>query len=194
MKLLFATNNANKTFEIQELLGNLYQILSLQDINCTDEIPEEQETISGNAQQKAHYIYEGFAVNVFADDTGLEIEALDNAPGVYSARFAGPQKNSDDNINMVLELMKVKDNRNAQFKTVICLIFNGLEYLFEGVVKGTIIQEKRGTLGFGYDSIFIPFGYEKTFAEMSIKDKSLISHRGIAVNKMIDFLKIHKFG
>jgi XTP/dITP diphosphohydrolase len=189
MKLLFATNNTNKALEIQELLGNLYQILSLQDINCTDEVPEDQETIIGNAQQKAHYIYEKFAINVFADDTGLEIEALDNAPGVYSARFAGPQRNSEDNINKVLELLKDKDNRNAQFKTVICLIFNGIEYLFEGIVKGTIIYEKRGTQGFGYDSIFVPIGHEKTFAEMSIKEKSFISHRGIAVKKMLDFLK-----
>jgi XTP/dITP diphosphohydrolase len=189
MKLLFATNNINKTLEIQALLGNLYKILSLQDINCTDEIPEEQETIYGNAQQKAQYIHNIYKINVFADDTGLEIEALDNAPGVYSARYAGPQRNSEDNMNKVLELLKDKDNRNAQFKTIICLILNDKEYSFEGIIKGTIITEKRGKLGFGYDPIFVPNGYEKTFAEMTLIEKSKISHRGLAIQKMIDFLK-----
>jgi XTP/dITP diphosphohydrolase len=189
MKLLFATNNTNKAVEIQDLLGNLFEILSLQDINYTDEIPEEQDTITGNAQQKAQFIHEKYAINVFADDTGLEIEALDNAPGVYSARFAGSQRNAADNMNKVLELLKEKNNRKAQFKTVICLILNNEEYFFEGIIKGTIIKEKRGEMGFGYDPIFVPNGYETTFAEMSLSEKSKISHRGIAVQKMIDFLK-----
>lgn len=189
MKLIFATNNINKALEIQALLGNLYKVLSLQDINCTDEIPEEQETIFGNAQQKAQYIHNKYKINVFADDTGLEIEALDNAPGVYSARFAGPQRNSEDNMNKVLELLKDNDNKNAHFKTIIYLILNDKEYSFEGIIKGTIITEKRGELGFGYDPIFVPYGYEKTFAEMTLIEKSKISHRGIAIQKMIDFLK-----
>ena len=189
MKLVFATNNKNKAIEIQELIGDIYTILSLQDIDCKEEIPEERETIEGNAQQKAHYVFEKFQINVFADDTGLEIEALSGEPGVYSARYAGEDRNSDKNMDKVLRLLASKTNRNAQFKTIICLIIHPKEYLFEGIVKGKIITEKRGNLGFGYDPIFIPNGFEKTFAEMTLQEKSEISHRAIAVNKMIEFLK-----
>jgi XTP/dITP diphosphohydrolase len=189
MNLIFATHNNNKAIEIQELIGNKFSILSLQEINCMEEIPEEQETIQGNAQQKAQYVFEKYQQNVFADDTGLEIEALGGAPGVYSARFAGEEKNPDKNMEKVLQLLEDKINRNAQFKTVICLILDKKEYFFEGIVQGKIIQEKRGNLGFGYDPIFVPNGYNKTFAEMTLAEKSEISHRAIAVNKMIEFLK-----
>lgn len=189
MKLVFATNNKNKAIEIQQLIGDKFEILSLQDINCKEEIPEEQETIEGNAQQKAHYVFEKFQINVFADDTGLEIESLNGEPGVYSARYAGEERNPDKNMDKVLNLLANQTNRNAQFKTVICLIINQEEFLFEGFVKGKIIHDKRGNLGFGYDPIFIPNGYDRTFAEMTLKEKSKISHRAIAVNKMIEFLK-----
>lgn len=189
MKLVFATNNKNKAIEIQQLIGDKFEILSLQDINCEEEIPEEQETIEGNAQQKAHYVFEKFQINVFADDTGLEIEFLNGEPGVYSARYAGEERNPDKNMDKVLNLLANQTNRNAQFKTVICLIINQEEFLFEGIVKGKIIHDKRGNLGFGYDPIFIPNGYDRTFAEMTLEEKSHISHRAIAVNKMIEFLK-----
>jgi XTP/dITP diphosphohydrolase len=189
MKLVFATNNKNKAIEIQQLIGDKFEILSLQDINCEEEIPEEQETIEGNAQQKAHYVFEKFQINVFADDTGLEIESLNGEPGVYSARYAGEERNPDKNMDKVLNLLANQTNRNAQFKTVICLIINQEEFLFEGIVKGKIIHDKRGNLGFGYDPIFIPNGYDRTFAEMTLEEKSQISHRAIAVNKMIEFLK-----
>lgn len=189
MKLVFATNNKNKAIEIQQLIGDKFEILSLQDINCEEEIPEEQETIEGNAQQKAHYVFEKFQINVFADDTGLEIESLNGEPGVYSARYAGEERNPDKNMDKVLNLLANQTNRNAQFKTVICLIINQEEFLFEGIVKGKIIHDKRGNLGFGYDPIFIPNGYDRTFAEMTLEEKSHISHRAIAVNKMIEFLK-----
>lgn len=189
MKLVFATNNKNKAIEIQQLIGDKFEILSLQDINCEEEIPEEQETIEGNAQQKAQYVFEKFQINVFADDTGLEIESLNGEPSVYSARYAGEERNPDKNMDKVLNLLANQTNRNAQFKTVICLIINQEEFLFEGIVKGKIIHDKRGNLGFGYDPIFIPNGYDRTFAEMTLEEKSYISHRAIAVNKMIEFLK-----
>lgn len=189
MKLVFATNNKNKAIEIQQLIGDKFEILSLQDINCEEEIPEEQETIEGNAQQKAHYVFEKFQINVFADDTGLEIESLNGEPGVYSARYAGEERNPDKNMDKVLNLLANQTNRNAQFKTVIYLIINQEEFLFEGIVKGKIIHDKRGNLGFGYDPIFIPNGYDRTFAEMTLEEKSQISHRAIAVNKMVEFLK-----
>jgi len=189
MNLIFATHNNNKAIEIQELIGDKFAILSLQDINCFEDIPEEQNTILGNAQQKAQYVFEKYQQNVFADDTGLEIEALNGAPGVYSARFAGEEKNPEKNMAKVLQMLDNETNRNAQFKTVICLILNKKEYFFEGIVQGTIIEEKRGNLGFGYDPIFVPNGYNKTFAEMTLAEKSEISHRAIAVNKMIEFLK-----
>jgi len=189
MPLVFASNNPNKIKEIQLLLPNTLQILSLKDIGCLEEIPETAPTIEGNAIQKANYVTEKYGYPCFADDTGLEVAALDNAPGVYSARYAGEQKNADDNMAKLLHNLSDKANRKAQFKTVICLNLNGNQHLFEGIIKGEIIHEKRGSAGFGYDPIFIPNGYSNTFAEMSMSEKSKISHRGLAVEKLVAFLK-----
>ncbi len=189
MPLVFASNNPNKIKEIQLLLPNTLQILSLEDIGCLEEIPETAPTIEGNAIQKANYVTEKYGYPCFADDTGLEVAALDNAPGVYSARYAGEQKNADDNMAKLLDNLSDKANRKAQFKTVICLNLNGNQLLFEGIIKGEIIHEKRGSAGFGYDPIFIPNGYSNTFAEMSMSEKSKISHRGLAVEKLVAFLK-----
>ena len=185
-KLIFATNNAHKLYEVSALLPN--KILSLNEINCTDDIPETADTLEGNALLKARYVYKKFNVDCFADDTGLEVEALDNAPCVYSARYAGEQKNPQDNMNKLLAEMSDKENRNARFRTVIALIINGKEYLFEGEVRGIIEREKRGTAGFGYDPIFTPEGFDKTFAELPLNVKNEISHRGRAVKKLVDFL------
>ena len=189
MPLVFASNNPNKIKEIQLLLPNTLQILSLEDIGCLEEIPETAPTIEGNAIQKANYVTEKYGYPCFADDTGLEVAALANAPGVYSARYAGEQKNADDNMAKLLHNLSDKANRKAQFKTVICLNLNGNQHLFEGIIKGEIIHEKRGSAGFGYDPIFIPNGYSNTFAEMSMSEKSKISHRGLAVEKLVAFLK-----
>lgn len=189
MPLVFASNNPNKIKEIQLLLPNTLQILSLEDIGCLEDIPETAPTIEGNAIQKANYVTEKYGYPCFADDTGLEVAALDNAPGVYSARYAGEQKNADDNMAKLLDNLSDKANRKAQFKTVICLNLNGNQHLFEGIIKGEIIHEKRGSAGFGYDPIFIPNGYSNTFAEMSMSEKSKISHRGLAVEKLVAFLK-----
>ncbi|MBA4153855.1 non-canonical purine NTP diphosphatase [Flavobacterium sp.] len=188
MQLVFASNNPNKIKEIQLLLPNTLQILSLEDVGCLEEIPETAPTIEGNAIQKANYITEKYGYPCFADDTGLEVEALNGEPGVYSARYAGEQKNADDNMAKLLHNLSNKTNRKAQFKTVICLNLNGNQHLFEGIIKGEIIPEKRGSAGFGYDPIFVPTGYDKTFAEMPIGEKSKISHRGLAVEKLIAFL------
>ncbi len=189
MPLVFASNNPNKIKEIQLLLPNNLQILSLEDIGCLEDIPETAPTIEGNAIQKANYVTEKYGYPCFADDTGLEVAALANAPGVYSARYAGEQKNADDNMAKLLDNLSDKANRKAQFKTVICLNLNGNQHLFEGIIKGEIIHEKRGSAGFGYDPIFIPNGYSNTFAEMSMSEKSKISHRGLAVEKLVAFLK-----
>jgi XTP/dITP diphosphohydrolase len=189
MPLVFASNNPNKIKEIQLLLPNTLQILSLEDIGCLEEIPETAPSIEGNAIQKANYITEKYGYPCFADDTGLEVETLNNEPGVYSARYAGEQKNADDNMAKLLHNLSNKTNRKAQFKTVICLNLNGNQHLFEGIIKGEIIPEKRGSAGFGYDPIFVPTGYDKTFAEMPIGEKSKISHRGLAVEKLVAFLK-----
>lgn len=188
MKLIFATQNQNKATEIQSLMPQGIEILSLQDIGCDDDIPETATTLDGNAQLKARYIAEKFKVNVFADDTGLEIEALNNEPGVYSARYAGEQKNSEENMQLVLEKLAGITNRGAQFRTAICLIIDGSEHLFEGIVKGEIRMEKSGNEGFGYDPIFEPEYCGKTFAEMSMSEKNERSHRGRAFQKMIHFL------
>ena len=188
MKLIFATQNQNKVKELQQLMPSNIELLSLKDINCDDDIPEMANTLEGNASQKSDYVVKKFNVNCFADDTGLEIEALNNEPGVLSARYAGEQKDSNDNMDLVLEKLKSKSNRKAKFRTVISLIINGTEHLFEGEAKGEIIDEKCGVEGFGYDPIFKPEGYDITFAEMSIEDKNKISHRGKAVRKLIDFL------
>ena len=189
MKLVFASNNPNKIKEIQQMLPESITILSLEDIGCTEDIPETAETIEGNAILKANYVTEKYGYDCFADDTGLEVEALDGEPGVYSARYAGEQKNADDNMNKLLFNLKNKDNRKAQFKTVIALNINNNQYLFTGIVKGKIIQEKIGNQGFGYDPIFVAENDTRTFAELSIEEKAIISHRGIAVKQLILFLQ-----
>lgn len=189
MQLVFASNNKNKIQEIQQLLPSSIQILSLKDIGCTEEIPETAETIEGNAILKANYVTDKYGYDCFADDTGLEIEALNGAPGVYSARYAGGHKNADDNMNKVLFEMDSIAFRKAHFKTVIALNINKEQYLFTGVVNGEIINTKKGTQGFGYDPIFQPNNYNCTFAEISMEEKSEISHRGIATRKLIEFLK-----
>jgi len=189
MQLIFATNNPHKLFEVKSILSSNIKILSLKDINCTDEIPETADTLEGNALQKAHFIYDRYKQNCFADDTGLEIEALNGRPGVYSARYAGEDCNFDDNMNKVLNEMNSMLNRKASFRTVIALILNGKKYLFEGKVEGAILNEKRGVEGFGYDPIFQPAGFNKTFAEMATDQKNRISHRGRSIKKLVDFLK-----
>ncbi len=189
MKLIFATNNKHKLEEVKNILNNKFEILSLKNINCFGEIPETQDTIEGNASQKANFIYEKYKIDCFADDTGLEIEALNGEPGVYSARYAGENCTFEDNVRKVLSKMKNVKNRNARFKTVISLIIDGKEYLFEGTVNGKITENKKGISGFGYDPIFMPEGYNKTFAELTPEEKNKISHRGIATRKLIDFLK-----
>jgi XTP/dITP diphosphohydrolase len=189
MKLVFATANQNKASEIQALITGSIEILSLTDIHCSEEIPETQATIEGNASQKAYYVYENYHHNCFADDTGLEIEALDNRPGVLSARYASESKNADDNMNKVLVEMTGITNRKARFKTVISLVIDGKERQFEGIVNGIILKEKRGGSGFGYDPIFLPEGYDRSFAEMGLSEKNRISHRALAVNKLVEYLK-----
>lgn len=188
MKLIFATQNQNKVNELKLLMPKSIELLSLKDINCSDDIPETAPDLQGNASQKSAYVVSKFKVNCFADDTGLEIEALNNAPGVYSARYAGEQKNANDNINLVLENLKDKTNRKARFRTVISLVINGKEQIFEGEAKGEIIIQKSGIDGFGYDPIFKPEGYAITFAEMTMAEKNKISHRGKAVRKLVDYL------
>ena len=189
LKLVFATNNKNKIKEIKHLIGNSIELLNLEDIGCFEEIPETADTIKGNAIQKAQYIYEKYGFNCFADDTGLEIEALNGEPGVYSARYAGEQKNANDNMDKVLTKLNGENNRTAQFKTVMALIIDGELTCFEGVVEGQITTQKSGTEGFGYDPIFKPNGYEKTYSEMDLNEKNKISHRAIATKKLIHFLK-----
>ena len=188
MKLVFATNNKHKLKEIRNILGNQFKILSLTDINCREEIPETQNTIEGNASQKAHFVYNKHKTNCFADDTGLEIEALNGEPGVYSARYAGENCSFEDNVKKVLTKLSGISNRKARFKTVISLIIDKKEYQFEGIINGTITTEKHGTSGFGYDPIFLPDNYKKTFAELSSREKNKISHRGLATQKLAKFL------
>lgn len=189
MKLVFATNNKNKLAEIQQIVPKTIEILSLEDIQCFEEIEETAATLEGNAKIKANYVTEKFGFNCFADDTGLEVEALDGAPGVYSARYAGKEKNTDKNMDKLLSELKDTVNRNAQFRTSICLNINGQQFLFDGICKGEILAEKHGSEGFGYDPIFKPNGHNKCFAEMSSEEKNKISHRGLAIQKLIDFLK-----
>ena len=188
MKLVLASNNKHKLEEMRAILGSDIEILSLSDINCHDEIPEEQDTIEGNALQKARYIHDKYGYDCFADDTGLEVECLNGEPGVYSARYAGEHPTFDDNIAKLLANMKGKQNRKARFRTAIALILNGEEHIFEGEVKGRIIEEYRGHNGFGYDPVFLPDGYSETFAELSADIKNKISHRGNAAKKMAAFL------
>jgi XTP/dITP diphosphohydrolase len=188
-KICFATNNKNKIAEVSQMLKGKYELVSLEDIGCTEELPEEQDTMEGNSRQKAQYVWQNYNISCFADDSGLEVEALDNTPGVYSARYAGPQRSDSDNIELVLQNLKGKSNRNARFRTSITLILNGQEHQFEGTVNGSITQDWKGNKGFGYDPIFLPTGHSKTFAEMSSEEKNAISHRGVAVRKLVDFLK-----
>lgn len=189
MKLVFASNNKNKIEEIQALVPKTIQILSLEEIGCNEDIPETADTIEGNAILKANYVTEKYGYNCFADDTGLEVEALNGAPGVYSARYAGKQKDANDNMDKLLSELKEKPNRKANFKTVIALNLNGKQNLFTGIVNGKIIEEKIGTNGFGYDPIFVANGFDKTFAELTMEEKATISHRGIAVKELILFLQ-----
>lgn len=188
-KLVVATNNAHKLEEIAAILGDEMELLSLKDIHCDADIPETADTLEGNARQKAMYIYENYGMDCFADDTGLEVEALNGAPGVYSARYAGDGHDSEANMQKLLHELEDKENRKAQFRTAICLILEGKEYLFEGIVKGEIIKEKRGGAGFGYDPIFVPEGHGLTFAELGNDIKNTISHRARAVEKLCLFLK-----
>lgn len=188
-KLVVATNNAHKLEEISAILGNEMELLSLKDIHCNADIPETADTLEGNARQKAMYIHENYGMDCFADDTGLEVEALNGAPGVFSARYAGDGHDSEANMQKLLKELEEKENRKAQFRTAICLIMEGKEYLFEGIVKGYIIEEKRGGSGFGYDPIFVPEGYNQTFAELGNDVKNTISHRARAVEKLCTFLK-----
>lgn len=188
MKLVFATNNLNKIKEVQSLIPSNIQVLSLTDIGCIEDIPETQLTIEGNAIQKANYIKETYGYDCFADDTGLEVEALHNEPGVYSARYAGEQRNAEDNMNLLLENLKDNPNRRAQFKTVIALSLNNKIYTFTGICLGDITIEKHGDKGFGYDPVFKPLGYNQTFAEMSLEDKNQIGHRGKAIRELVLFL------
>lgn len=188
-KLVFATNNAHKLEEIRAILGDKVEVLSLKDIQCDADIPETADTLEGNAVLKAEYIYRHYGLDCFADDTGLEVEALNGAPGVYSARYAGGEgHDSEANMRKLLAEMEGKTNRKAQFRTVICLIEGGAEHLFEGVVKGEIIEEKRGASGFGYDPVFMPEGYTETFAEMGSEEKNRISHRARAVQALCAYL------
>tara|TARA_R110001592_G_scaffold69660_6_gene213774 strand:- start:3180 stop:3755 length:576 start_codon:yes stop_codon:yes gene_type:complete len=189
MKLVFATNNLNKLAEVQEMLPNSIELLSLKDINCFDEIEETALTLDGNAKLKANYITQKFGYNCFADDTGLEVESLEGKPGVYSARFAGEPSNSQKNMQKILSELENKTNRKAQFRTAICLNIDENQYLFDGTCKGEILTKKQGEKGFGYDPIFKPEGYSTSFAEMSSEEKNKISHRGIAIQKLVQFLK-----
>ncbi|MBN1650721.1 MAG: non-canonical purine NTP diphosphatase [Bacteroidales bacterium] len=187
-KLVFATNNKHKLEEVAPLIKSHFELLSLADIACFEEIEEPHDTLIDNAFEKARFIYNRYKMDCFADDTGLEIDALDGRPGVYSARYAGENCSFQDNVKKVLLEMKGQKMRTARFKTVIALILNGREYSFEGVVEGEIIDQQSGTEGFGYDPIFRPNGYAETFAEMSLKEKNKISHRALASKKLIDFL------
>jgi len=188
MKLVFATNNPNKLAEIRMLVPSNIEILSLKDINCLEELPETSDTLEDNAAQKAYYVYDNYGFNCFADDTGLEIEALGGRPGVYSARYAGEECIAENNIQKVLAEMQGEENRDACFRTIISLVIDGKEFQFEGQVEGQIIPEKWGNKGFGYDPIFLADGFEESFAQMSLKQKNDISHRGLAVKQLIDFL------
>lgn len=188
-KLVFATNNAHKLEEIRAILGEKVEILSLKDIHCDTDIPETADTLEGNAALKAEFIYKHYGLDCFADDTGLEVEALGGAPGVYSARYAGGEgHDSEANMKKLLKELSGETNRKAQFRTAICLIEGGEEHLFEGVVKGEIIEEKRGNSGFGYDPVFVPEGFSQTFAELGVEIKNQISHRARAVQCLCEYL------
>ena len=186
-KFVFATNNAHKLEEVTAILGDKIELLSMKDIHCSADIPETADTLEGNALLKARYIFENYHLDCFADDTGLEVEALNGAPGVYSARYAGDAHNSEANMQKLLQDMEGMENRKARFRTVFALIVNGKEHLFEGI-KGEITKHRHGTSGFGYDPVFIPEGYTQTYAEMGSELKNKISHRAVATDKLCNFL------
>ena len=193
MKICFATNNSKKIEEVTAALDTDLEIVSLQEIGCLEELPETGNTLQDNAFQKARYVKENYGVDCFADDTGLEVLALDGAPGVYSGRFAGEPRSDDRNISLLLEKMEGKDNRKARFRTVIALILDGEEFSFEGTAEGEILNKKVGAGGFGYDPVFRPIGFDRTFAELTMGEKNEISHRGKAVRALISFLANRKF-
>ena len=188
-QLVFATNNEHKLRELGEILKGEFTLLSLNDISCSDDIPETGDTLEANASQKSLYIWDRFRIDCFSDDTGLEVTALNNEPGVRSARYAGEGRNSDDNVSKLLSEMEGKENRSARFRCVISLIIKGNEYIFEGIVNGEILPERRGVAGFGYDPVFCPEGYTQSFAEMDAALKNSMSHRGRAVQKLVRFLQ-----
>lgn len=190
MELIFATHNKHKLEEVKYILNNKINLLSLTDLSCFDEIPENEKTLEGNATYKAQYINERYQRNCFSDDTGLEVFALNGAPGVYSARYGGEAHNDELNRAKLLKELKEEEDRSAQFRTVIALFWAGKKYLFEGIVEGEIITEERGTNGFGYDSLFVPKGYNRTFAQMTEEEKNKISHRGRAVEKLSQFIDL----
>lgn len=194
MKLVFATNNAHKLSEVRQILGERFEVVGLKDIGCNEDIPENADTLQGNALEKARYVKQHYGYDCFADDTGLEVEALEGAPGVHTARYAelfgeGQTHDSDANMRVLLHNLENKTNRNARFRTVIALLYQGEEHLFEGIVEGTLLRERHGTEGFGYDPIFQPEGYDQTFAELGSKIKNHISHRARAVEKLAHYLK-----
>ena len=189
MKIVFATNNAHKLQEVQQVLGSEFELITLGDCGVTEDIPENEPTLEGNALAKARYIYQRTGYDCFADDTGLEVDALGGEPGVRSARYATDGHDDQANKRLLLERLEGKENREAQFRTAVALILGGEEYLFEGVVRGEITTSERGEGGFGYDPLFVPEGYDKTFAELSAEEKNAISHRGRAVRKLVDFLR-----
>ncbi|PZV80853.1 dITPase [Algoriphagus aquaeductus] len=193
MKICFATNNRKKIEEVKAAIGPEFELVSLHEIGCFEELPETGDTLDHNAFQKARYVKEHFGVDCFADDTGLEVEALNGAPGVYSGRFAGEPRSDERNIDLLLEKMEGKTNRKARFRTVIALILEGKEYQFEGIAKGEILNRRVGEKGFGYDPVFRPVGFDRTFAELSLEEKNEISHRGKAVKSLIEFLNQRKF-
>jgi XTP/dITP diphosphohydrolase len=188
-RICFATNNENKLREIRAVLGSEFEILSLEQVGCHEELPENQDTLEGNSTEKARYVADHYQVGCFADDTGLEVFSLNGEPGVYSARYAGPQRNMEQNMQLLLDKLQDKTDRSARFRTVITLIQDGKETQFEGIVEGEITTERQGEEGFGYDPVFRPKGYQHTFAQMSLQEKNQISHRARAVAKLVDFLK-----
>lgn len=191
MELCFATNNQHKLDEVSQLLGDSFKVVSLEAIGCTEELPEEQDTLEGNSLQKAKYVSDKFNINCFADDTGLEVEALGGEPGVHSARYAGEQRNNEDNMSLLLEKLSNQSNRRARFRTVITLILGNQIHQFEGIVNGEILKSRRGEKGFGYDPLFLPEGMNRSMAELTSSEKNAISHRGDAIRKLVAFLKQH---
>lgn len=194
MKICFATNNSKKIEEVKVAIGSQFELVSLKEIGCFDELPESGDTLDHNAFEKARYVKEHFGVDCFADDTGLEVEALNGSPGVYSGRFAGEPRSDERNIDLLLEKMEGQTNRKARFRTVIALILEGKEYQFEGIAEGEILHRRVGEKGFGYDPVFRPTGFDRTFAELSLEEKNEISHRGKAIKALAEFLSQRKFG